>query len=723
MAAILPYRVVLFATAALWLSLGCSGSGKHLPSLNPSEYDPQNVSAAKTASPGRSAQARTPERDLLRSKLDAFDASRDVRSAGKSVPLDPQSLQLFTTVTSRCEMLAHVAQSLGKSQLFAGAEGAALKRALGHDADGIVRRMDEQVMEGLKRSLGPAASDCAVPPHPQTSSNLEEQFPPARLLLTRSSSRPPLFLAQTAIPDSSQIDYEVDNPPLHREQAPPDWIGYSTTDRMTRIGRVERPTRGIREDYRMSIAPKAKRCPHLEGPQLDGIAEGAFEWSFEMFRATPGPQAVLFRRTVMARLKAKVGDDAKIQYVEYDVTVGLQHIGTELPPYSRIQGSTGRFTIDQQTGIPQALQVLTASDFSEGAVEVGDAQLLGSLTALMVYFAGPEYHKAQTVWNHPNICVELTFAPATKSKKFVPDESTQVKTELRTKKEQAIVPARFNEAKERPREGNGQVAPREDESQVNRPATFTYHAPSAKVHHSGFRVKAVSRAGVAEAKDGEWELAPFAYVLEFQSHIVQQPLNLPTQFGLQLSSNGFDARVQATVPLRRREDGEWVGEGVMQYQTRTTTQPAQCEIRIQGSGQTTFHVNGGSINPEPEAFAVRLTILPGQSGEVAEARCSSSQTPEKLKELFATQGVQGGDAHGTAKAGGWSAAFNLTRFTTFNQVKRGYEIGGWTPVRDSDVVAKKTMRINCGLSANACQEETTLILKLADEPEASPVPR
>jgi hypothetical protein len=187
-----------------------------------------------------------------------------------------------------------------------------------------------------------------------------------------------------------------------------------------------------------------------------------------------------------------------------------------------------------------------------------------------------------------------------------------------------------------------------------------------------------------------------------------------------MSSNGFDAHVEATVPLQYTDDRGWVGEGVMRYATRTTTQPAQCEIRIQGTGTTTFHVNGGSISRDPEPFAVSLTILPGQSGEVAETHCTSGNTPEKLKELFATQGVQGGEAHTVTKGGGWSSAFNVTRFRTFNWNNKGYEIGGWTPVRDSGVIAKKTIAVNCAMIAlSACHEVTELTLK--EPPQEHPV--
>ena len=164
----------------------------------------------------------------------------------------------------------------------------------------------------------------------------------------------------------------------------------------------------------------------------------------------------------------------------------------------------------------------------------------------------------------------------------------------------------------------------------------------------------------------------------------------------------------------------------MQYVTRTRTNPTQCEIRIHGTGTTTFHVNGGSISLAPDPFAVKLIILPGQTEEAAEIRCETPNMRgmEKLKELLATQGAQGGDAHFSTKSGGWRAAFNVTRFTTFiwTPGRQGYEIGGWTPVRDSDVVAKKTIIVNCSLGMSTCREETTLILRLADEPAADASP-
>lgn len=712
----MPTHLFLFFSVVL-LVTSCSSGEKHFPSSNPPEYDPKKVYTVPAASTRSATLSTTPtELESLRSKLDSLEMRSKEKSELKRVPFDSNSLQPFKGVTNPCEILSRLAPGLGSAQLFAGNEGAALKKALGPDADEIARRMDEQLTGSLKRSLGPDAADCPISVRPRKSSGQLDRFHPARVVLAHTTLTQPFLLAQT-IPDASQDDYDVNNPPMRRENAPPGWVGYKTTDTMTRIGKPPH-TEGIYESYEMVIAPKAKQCPHLEGPDLKGIADGTFEWSFLMYRRAMG-QAVLYRRQVVATLKGEVDDDAKVKQVDFDVTVTLQHVGTELAPSSQSYGSRGHFTLDQRTSLPQEFRIITVSDFSEAGAQANDAHLIGTLTALVAYFSGQEHYKAQQYWNHPNTCVDITFNPATKTQGFAPSKSYQVKTELRAKNEQTVVPAKFKEAKERPREGNGTVSPIEDKSQGDRPATFTYQAPGTRMRHSGFRVNAVSRAGVAEAKSGEWELVE-SYVLEFKSHIVQEPLNIVNpQFGMQMSSNGFDAHVQATVPLQHTDDRGWVGEGEMRYETRTMTQRAQCEIRIQGTGTTTFHVNGGSISSDPEPFAVNLVILPGRSGEVAETHCTSANTPRKLRELLESQGAHVGDAHAVTEGGGWSSAFSFTRFRTFNWNKKGYEIGGWTPVRDSDVIAKKTISVNCSTGMSSCREETTLILRLADEPGAS----
>ena len=166
------------------------------------------------------------------------------------------------------------------------------------------------------------------------------------------------------------------------------------------------------------------------------------------------------------------------------------------------------------------------------------------------------YYNAEQKWRKPSFkadaCVEIIFTPPTKTKKFVPSESTPVKTELRTKKEQAIVPAKFKEARELPRERNGTVSPSEVQSQPGAPATFTYHAPPTSVRHSGFWVGAVSRAGT---KDGEWELAE-GLSLRFSQRIMADPQSIKAKMGMAQ----FDGIVQFDIPLVQYAEGLFRGE-------------------------------------------------------------------------------------------------------------------------------------------------------------------
>ena len=706
------FRILFFLF--LLTTTACTGGDKHLPSSNPPEYDPKKVHTTPAAPPSTPIQssAKPVEPGLPPIHFPPLEPGPNERGEWKKLPLRPESLQLFNGIKSPCEALSKIVQGLGSAQLFAGKEGQALQQSLGPQAESIARALDQQLFETFKQQLGSRAADCSSPVPARQNSGLEQFFSPAHVVRTNGLSNGSFQLAQapTISPTRSES----------RQQAPPGWVGWKTTARS-----VWPETAGNRRSMVTILGGKALKCP-----APDGVVPGDFEFAVVLDQTVVESgltRMIHIGLHASATLKGQVGDDAKVQYIEGDLSTVAERNGTDVPASLRRQRSQFRFVPSRDelwSGFPTNVTASAAGWDSEGATPQENSFVSDAIAAVMLW-GDQNYLAAEVEWNKPNTCVEIVFNPATKTKKFEPSASTPVKTELRTKKEQALVPAKFKEAKERPREGNGRVSPREDNSQPGRPMTFTYQAPATKVQHSGFRLTALSRAGVGEAKDGEWELAPSAYVLEFKSHIVQEPLNIVSGFGMQMSSNGFDAHVQAIVPLRHREsDGEWVGEGVMQYATRTTTQPASCEIRIQGAGTTTFHVNGGSISSDPEPFAINLIILPGRSGEVAETHCSSTNTPEKLKELFASQGVQGGDAHGMTQGGGWSSAFNVTRFRTFKweRGKQGYEIGGWTPVRDSDVIAKKVITVNCSIGLSTCREETTLILRLADEPGAGASP-
>ena len=711
-------RVILLLSVML-LPVGCGGE-KHLPSSNPPEYDPTKVYTAPATSVAKPVAPGPPP-----IQLPPLEPGPNKKGEWKKVPVSPQSLQLFNNVKSPCDALTKMVQGLGSAQLFAGADGHAFKNSLGTQAESVARSLDQQLFDNFKAHLGSTVADCPSPvPAPKIGLNGPIHVP-HRILATGPLHRS-FQLAQATSPGGEREGYTVTKGSVNIP-IPPDAVGKKSREWRIEEGNTPQ-TAGDRKGFSLINGGYAKKCPSPDpGEEGAYVVEGDYEFSLVVDQTTNYSNMIRTEynaRSIHATLKGRVDDDAKLQYIDLDASLVIGTGGTNRPTSFAHQHQHVRFVPDRRAGgMPSQFSNWSVSEWDSALAGTSQSDAMNTLLLAVTIFSGPFFLVAEGEWTTANTCVEIIFTPPTKTKKFVPSESTQVKTELRTKKEQALVPAKFKEARERPREGNGRVSPREDKSELNRPATFTYQAPATTVQHSGFRVSAISRAGVADAKESEWELAPSAYVLEFKSHIIQEPLNLPNPpFGMFMSSNGFDAHVQATVPLRRRDDGQWVGEGVMQYATHTLTQPASCEIRIQGTGTTTFHVNGGSISSDPDPFAVNLIILPGQSGEVAETHCTSGNTPQKLKELFATQGVHGGEAHVASKGGGWSGAFNVTRFKTFNWNKKGYEIGGWTPVRDSDVIATKTMTVNCGIGLSTCREETTLTLKLADEPVATAPP-
>ncbi len=52
--------------------------------------------------------------------------------------------------------------------------------------------------------------------------------------------------------------------------------------------------------------------------------------------------------------------------------------------------------------------------------------------------------------------------------------------------------------------------------------------------------------------------------------------------------------------------------------------------------------------------------------------------------------------------------------------KGGDEIAGWTSVRDSEAIAKKTIKVACTTGIDVCQEGTELTLKRAGEADKAP---
>ena len=280
--------------------------------------------------------------------------------------------------------------------------------------------------------------------------------------------------------------------------------------------------------------------------------------------------------------------------------------------------------------------------------------------------------------------MEITFTPATKTHKLGPNESVAVKTELRTKKEQAVVPARFKEAKERPREGNGNVSPRQAESQPGAPATFTYKAPATRVRHSGFWVGAVSHAGIAQATDGEWEVAEASYVLEFQSRIISNEPSAPVE---------SVAAGKVTLTLVEGKD-MYRGSDMLGYQTGPPPNRDPCSSLIMGHGTTRLDVAG---------LFVKLSERTGTAGsQVVSADIElhylihPTNETERLYTMVQYQCVPG-------------ELVPNPFFYSLYAVSRGAEeinlLKGWTYVGRNGVVAIKRLTSNCG---GLCDQEVSI---------------
>jgi hypothetical protein len=720
----MPASPLLILLVTILLT-GCSGD-KHLPSSNPPEYDPKKVYATPAA------PSSAP--DLVQ------PAMPPPRSPTKPPTMDPVALHKALEAADRTrDMLKKVESLDSKGQLHAILES----MMLGEQAPPELRPLFKKSFDAHKVQIHQAFEQR----YHRYQQALDEvhKSPTIQLPLRKSSRSEPFLLyrvsgrgARGALMPWMHL---VDLPRGTTVSLEPDCCG---AWQMTTI-----PDSAFEGgDFSLEIKSAGRYNSDKDHISLDGEAITTTTKVVVGDKATIKVKIMKKNRAVVNRCPSASGvvPGDTVIYEELGYTVTAPGTNSTAGIFVHDQAKTEAHT-DEEGLVQEITMEITAEDLdgetgqvlrqaSGNALKKRDMPVVCSGCTARVADAAKKlgrmaswnYYNAEQLWRKPvysaDACVKIHFTPATKTVSLSPGGSTKVKAELRTVGGDQATEGRLLELQEL---NDGKVTPKDEKTGPQSPAVFTFTAPNRRWTRSavpGFKVSSSSsRAGRAWPK--EWELAPSSYVLEFKSHIIQEPLNLPNPpFGMFMSSNGFDAHVQATVPLQRRDDGQWVGEGVMQYATRTLTQPASCEIRIQGTGTTTFHVNGGSISSDPEPFAVSLTILPGQSGEVAETHCSSGNTPEKLKELFASQGVRGGEAHGVTGGGGWSGAFNFTRFRTFQWApgKQGYEFRGWTPVRDSDVIAKKTMTVNCSMGLSTCREETTLILRLADESGATASP-
>ncbi|MEP6889368.1 MAG: hypothetical protein ABI955_01580 [Nitrospirota bacterium] len=686
----MPTRLVLLLSVAL-LTAGCSGGDKHLPSSNPPEYDLKKVYTAPAVQPSTpsASVAKPAEPDPPPIQLPPLEPGPNEKGEWKKVPVNPESLQLLKGVKNTCEALTKMVQCLGSAQLFAGKDGQSLKQSLGSQAESVARSLDQQLFDNFKAQLGPNVTDCPSPA-PARKISLDDtlQFP--RLVLASGPTSGSFQLAQNTVSGGESDGYRVTEGSANID-IPSDSVGRKS--REWRIEEGSTPnTAGNRSHFTLINGGYAKKCP-----RADGIVEGDYEFSLVVHQTINDSgtvRTVYNARRVHATLKGQVGDDAKLQYVDLDATLGIGRGGTDRPTLFSRQRQHVRFVPDRQAaGLPSQFSNWSVSEWTSELVGGTESDAIGMLLLAVTVFSGPMYLDAEVAWSHENTCVEVTFTPATKTHKLGPNESVPVKTELRTKKEQAVVSAKFKEAKERPREGNGNVSPRQTESQPGAPATFTYKAPATRVRHSGFRVGAISRAGVAE---GEWEVAEGAYVLEFQSRIVDRGPTAPAE-----------SVAAGNVPLTFVEGKDmYRGSGLLGYQTGPPPNRDPCTSLIMGHGTTRLDVAG---------MFIRLSERAGTGGsQVVSADIElhylihPTNETERLYTMVNYQCVPG-------------EVVPNPFFYSLYAVSRGAEeinlLKGWTYVGRNGVVATKTLHGNCGAF---CEDVTVFRLKEMNEEVSSP---
>ena len=691
-----PGRLLICSVVVL-IGYGCIGGDKHLPSSNPPEYDPKKVYTAPAVSPSTPVQtsAKPAEPGPPPIQLPPLEPGPNEKGEWKKVPVNPESLQLLKGVKNTCEALTKMVQGLGSAQLFAGKDGQLLKQSLGSQAESVARSLDQQLFDNFKAQLGPNVADCPSPAPARKSSGLEEFFPPGRVVRTNGLSNGSFQLAQAPAVPASEDDY-TETKSESRQEAPPGWVGWKTTTWTTRIGN-KRETAGNTRSIVVILGGKVLKCP-----TPDGVVAGDFEYAVVLDQTiveSGVTRMVHIGLHASATLKGQVGDDAKVQYVEGDLSTAAERNGTDVPTSLRRRRSQFRFTLSRDEfhpGFPTNITPISGTSWDiEGATQQEDG-FAGSAAGAVMFWGGQTYLEAQEEWRKPNTCVEIVFTPATKTHKLGSNESVAVKTELRTKKEQTVVPAKFKEAKERPRERNGNVLPRQAESQPGVPATFTYKAPATRVRHSGFWVGAVSRAGVAEAKDGEWEVAEGAYVLEFQSRIIDRGPTAPAE-----------SVAAGNVMLMLVEGKDmYRGSGMVGYQTGPPPNRDPCTSLIMGHGTTRLDVAG---------MFIRLSERTGTGGSpVASADIElhylihPTNETERLYTMVNYQCVPG-------------ELVPDPFFYSMYAVSRGAEeinlLKGWTYVGRNGVVATKTLHGNCG---DLCEDVTVFTLKEMNEEVSSP---
>jgi hypothetical protein len=291
--------------------------------------------------------------------------------------------------------------------------------------------------------------------------------------------------AAQAQPTTSENGFEITKTQTVTN-APAAFVGRKTTDRETRVGNTPE-TRGDSSTIVLTVGGFVRACPTAEG-----VVAGTFEYAISRDDVDDGPGGTQTKRSsnrILATLKGHVKDDGMLDYIEIEAEVMRELDG--MPPEQR--------TVSRRFRLGEGGQPDTNA-MRDAVLATANLSI-----AVVMWMGATIYSEAQTRWNTVNECVEFHFDPPTNTRTLGPNESVDVRTELRTKEDGAPV---FGGGLLRVETlaGIGSSTPRGDrELPSDSPFTVTYTASAAPRAGHGFYVGARTRAGIGEAK---WLIRP-----------------------------------------------------------------------------------------------------------------------------------------------------------------------------------------------------------------------
>jgi hypothetical protein len=293
----------------------------------------------------------------------------------------------------------------------------------------------------------------------------------------------------------------------------------------------------------------------------------------------------------------------------------------------------------------------------------------------------------------PNVCAQLEFDPSSEERAMGPDETLEVRVNLKTREGQQPIPAGEWDAMP---VGGGRVA--ENHGEVHEDATFVvkYTARSDPKDGDGVNVSAVSPAGYAQ---DTWKIRVGGdYELKFESSIISRD---PVQ-SVRANASGSIRLTASTKPWRRRPDGKlyllYDGSGTLQFNSAPGPERDECDPLISGSGTSELKVvetfiqitppsQPDSAGPAGGTADVQMTYSIGMgSGE-------TEMTPTNV-DFRCVPGF-------TLPFPYWWPSF-LSGREPNGEVNF---LGGWEYVGRDDVVARKVLTGNC---SGLCDEERSV---------------